>query len=128
MKNIWRYLVCLILVFGFVGASLAAQQNLVFSRAIHDFPLMRGALEIEEDGVSYDKPEGRILQMRAILESLTPKAVETYYSETLPQLGWQAISPRIYQRGAERLELDFEAADGQNFLNVTLSPQETGLR
>lgn len=128
MKNIWRHLVCLILVFGFVGPSLAAQQNLIFSRSIHDFPLMPGAGEIEEDAVSYDKPEGRIVQMRAILESLTPKAVETYYFETLPQLGWRAISPRIYHRGAERLELDFEAADRQNFLNVTLSPLETGRR
>jgi len=53
-----------------------------------DVPLMEGLTTLSEMDMTFDAPEGRIVQSVAYSESLSPEQVKAFYAETLPQLGW----------------------------------------
>lgn len=65
----------------------AAAQAVEYSRIITDLPLMEGMTEKTDQGVSFDKPDGRILKTSAEIE-MAPDAVLSFYAKALPALGW----------------------------------------
>ena len=75
-----------------------------FLSILPEIPLPAGFVEYSEEGLVFDKAEGRIADAVAS-GSATPEAVKEFYAETLPSLGWQVFGDSAWQRGAERLTL-----------------------
>ena len=95
----------------------------VFFLSIEDMPLMSGLEELPQDTMSFDKPEGRIIESYAILrDGITREQVFTYYKVTLPQFGWGHVRGNQYFRGKEYLDLSFVEKDGQDFLKIMVKP------
>ena len=95
-----------------------------FFTSIQDMPLMPGLVELPDQTVIFDKPEGRIIESVASLESVSPEAIKAYYESTLPQLGWQRIADGSFVRKDERLQLNFESYGGENYLRLMVAPKD----
>ncbi len=90
--------------------------------ALPDLPIMPALREVPEAGVSFDKPEGRIVEVYA--EGLAgPEEVLRFYHQTLPQLGWQASGPKSFRREGEVLALDLESDGDRLTLRCSLRPE-----
>ena len=87
-----------------------------------DLPLMPGLTEIEEAGIAFDKPDGRIVEVYAG-GSVERQAVRAFYRETLPQLGWKLAGADAYAREGERLTLEFLEAGKSLTLRFILTPE-----
>ncbi|MEE8559362.1 MAG: hypothetical protein V3S88_01475 [Alphaproteobacteria bacterium] len=120
--------VCLLLPLGigppaFAGggerASAGAKE--AFLAGLEDVPLMPGLAEIEDAGVVFDKPEGRIVEAYARGE-LSASQVLSFYNATLPQLGWRAESGGRFRREGEVLRLAFTTAGKRLTVRFSLSP------
>ncbi len=104
------------------AAVLAGGGESYFVAGIEDLPLMGGLAEVADAGVSFDKPEGRIVTGYAH-GPLDEARVRGFYRETLPQLGWEAAGRDLYLREGEALSLDFLGRDGDLTVRYTLQPQ-----
>ncbi|GJL85454.1 MAG: hypothetical protein DHS20C02_12290 [Micavibrio sp.] len=93
-----------------------------FFASLQDVPLMPGLTELTDYTVVFDKPEGRIIESVAAVESLTPESIRTYYEASLPQLGWRRIGDDYFARQGEYLRMNFETVDGQDFLKIIIMP------
>lgn len=98
-------------------------QKPVFFAAIQDMPIMQGLRELTDQTVTFDKPQGRIVEAVAQIDSLSEEAVRQYYAQTLPQLGWETLEEQKYVRGNEHLSLTFEQVEDERFLRITLTPK-----
>lgn len=104
-------------------SALAA--DAAYSGVIEDLPLMPGMTESADDAVVFDKPAGRILETSAETDA-TPAAVEKFYAETLPPLGWQAAGGNSFNRDGETLTLDIDEEDGATTVHFSLTPHSKG--
>ncbi len=98
----------------------AAEQN--FFVSMQDMPLMKGLYELEDQTVSFDKPEGRITESVALIEDMPREMVSEFYAEILPQFGWHRMVGDSYVRQNEMLELQFENFEDQDYLRLMISP------
>jgi hypothetical protein len=113
----------LAVAFGTIVASPpAAGQEAAFFSSVEDLPLMSGLRELPGEGLTYDKPEGRIVEAVAS-GPVSVSAVERFYAETLPQLGWTEATPRSYRRGDEDLVLRLERANGTTVVRISIAPR-----
>lgn len=94
-----------------------------FFSAIQDVPLMPGLTELPDQTVIFDKPQGRIIESVAEIESAVSDEVISYYEETLPQLGWERIESNFFQRNNEYLKISFEDFQGDKFLRLIVMPK-----
>jgi hypothetical protein len=93
-----------------------------FVAGIRDLPLMDGLARVNDAGVQFDKPAGRIVE--AFAEGRVPAPrVRRFYRRTLPQLGWERVDRDTYAREGEVLELDYFAGDGPLTVRYTLRPE-----
>mgnify|MGYP001174562761 FL=1 len=61
-----------------------------YLKAVEDIPLAPGLVEDRSATTVFDKPAGRIVEMRASGRRISSAVVvATFYGETLPQLGWK---------------------------------------
>ena len=86
--------------------SLAA----AFLSIAEDVPLMPGLTEIPDTATVFDKPSGRIASTEA-KGAVSAAGVRQFYAATLPQLGWQFVSPTSFRREAELLQLTTSGRD-----------------
>ena len=77
-----------------------------FLSAIDDLPLMAQLDEIAGGVMVFDSPSGRIVEALTMGKVLK-EDVEQFYSDTLPQLGWEKRAPGKYSREDEVLKLEF---------------------
>ena len=77
-----------------------------FFAGIEDLPVMPGLEQMQGAGVSFDKPEGRIVEVAA-RGKVSRRAVVEFYRAVLPQLGWRAAGEGRYRREGEHLNLSF---------------------
>jgi hypothetical protein len=128
MQKILRIGTVLLLVFlKPVSVHAAGQdpgQAAQFFSSIQDMPLMPGLREMTDQMLVFDKPEGRIVESLALVQSATPGEVQAYYEKVLPQFGWQRIAENSFVRGGEHLQIGFERFDGQQFMRLMLTPRE----
>lgn len=106
----------------FAPAASFAQPH--FLSAIPDVPLMEGLQELPDHTLSFDKPEGRIVESIVEIDGVSPGAVQAYYNDTLPQFGWHPAGGGKYTRHRELLQLSFEVVDGQEYLKFMVMPRE----
>lgn len=105
-----------------VACTASAQEAGRYFSALPDLPVMPALEEVTEAGVSFDKPEGRIVEVYA--EGLAgPDEVLRFYHQTLPQLGWQAAGPKSFRREGEVLALDLTSDGDRLTLRCSLRPE-----
>lgn len=109
-----------LLAVALVGQVRAQEPN--YLEAVSDLPLPPGLVEDVDAGISFDKPEGRIVE--ALARGAVAKAdVAAFYRAALPGLGWKPLvadpSHSRWQRGGETLRVDI--VDGSNPLIVRFS-------
>ena len=104
-----------------VAAGPQAEEPTYLSQ-LPDLPLMPGLSEIEEAGIAFDKPDGRIVEAYAG-GSVDPPALWSFYRETLPQLGWRLAGPDSFAREGERLRLEVLGAEAGLTLRFVLTPE-----
>jgi len=120
------WLVCLVLLLGLWApppavSAASGPSPATFLSNLDDIPLMPGLTERKDLAVSFDKPEGRIVEAVASGTG-TPQAVAEYYASVLPQLGWQRRSDGSYMRENERLAIAARADGARVTVQFTLSP------
>ncbi len=93
-----------------------------FVAGSEDLPLMPGLIAVEEAGMRFDSPAGRIVE--SVYEGIGDRdAIRVFYAETLPALGWQAFSEDRFLRDGEQLEIDFFGAGSTLTVRFTLAPE-----
>jgi hypothetical protein len=92
-----------------------------FLSSLDDIPLMPGLTERKDLAVSFDKPEGRIVEAYAE-GRLSAGAVAKFYAATLPQLGWRDQGGNRFAREGEELLLHFKPAGPKLTVQFSLSP------
>jgi hypothetical protein len=91
-----------------------------FLKGIPDVPLMTGLVEAPEP-VVFESDKGRVMKTAA--EGKTSRAaVQFFYMQSLPQLGWKRTFPEweslAFQREADQLKISI-AEDGKGGAKVT---------
>ena len=90
------------------GRALAADPE--YLAAVADLPLPVGLVEDVDAGISFDKPEGRIVEALA-RGAIAKTDVAAFYRAALPGLGWKPLADgrtgSRWQRGSEVLSVDF---------------------
>lgn len=94
-----------------------------FFHALNDVPVMPGMRELVDESLNFDKPEGRIISVTAVSDTLAPAAIKNFYQEALPQLGWKAESAGVFFRENERLSLIVEQKEGVSIARLQISPR-----
>lgn len=92
----------------------ATGQAAGFLSAAPDIPLAAGLSELQDGRLVFDKPQGRIVQMTALLQDTTGSTkIADFYRASLPNLGWQLTgdgeSILTFTRQGEILRLTFTA-------------------
>jgi hypothetical protein len=110
----------------FAASSPAVAEPLLppaFFSSIPDLPLMPGLREMTDQVSIFDKPEGRIIETPALIESGARDTIEHYYDRVLLEFGWQRIGKNAFVREGERLHMAYEVHNGQEFIRFMLTPR-----
>ena len=119
--KILRFLFCLSF-FLFVSAQSFAEL-VRFFESIQDVPLMNGLSERIDETITFDKPDGRVVESVAEVHGVSVESVRQYYVTALPQFGWQHTGQDRFLRGHESLELVFENHGGFDVMRVLIRPR-----
>ncbi len=116
----WRLIACLLLLFGTVPSALATE----YLSMIPDMPLPLGLAEEADKGAVFDAPTGRIATGYAS-GMIAAGAVRDFYHQTLPQLGWETVTPGTYRRQSETLKIDVLGGENgdASIVSFTLSAE-----
>lgn len=96
-----------------------------FFELLEDVPVMPALTSVDEAGIEFDAPSGRIVEAYAI-GATDRKTVLDFYRSTLPQLGWQAGAGNAFLRESESLKIDFFGPDGDITVRFTVAPVSSG--
>jgi hypothetical protein len=110
-------------VTGLSGAALAEAGTAtpaVFIEPLGDVPLMPGLTIVDDAGVDFDAPGGRIVEVAA-RGPVSRAAVLSFYQRSLPPLGW-AGGGRVFHRDGEKLRLELAGAGARTEIRFFLSP------
>ncbi len=109
------------LMLSFVLMTPAYASGTQFFTSVVDLPLIPEFVEVVDDSVVFDKPSGRIVETKAV-GVISKEKAEDFYSQSLPQLGWESIGNNKYTREKELLELEFSSQVEKTIIHVTLKP------
>lgn len=98
-------------------------QEQQFFESLNDVPLMPGLYEMAEESVVFDKPGGRIAESAAASQELALEEIREFYSQALPQMGWDRRADGSFVREGESLTMNVENRDGYNVVRFTISPR-----
>lgn len=113
-------LVVLLSVSGFNHSALAQD----FLPGFEDVPVMNGLQVIDDAGIEFDAPSGRIAEAYAA-GKISHEAVLAFYRTTLLQLGWREIDTASFEREGETLRLSFDEFGNELTVHFRLSPVGT---
>jgi hypothetical protein len=101
-------------------ASYAAD---AFFTDLEELPIMSGLVENQAAAVTFETANGRIIEVEAS-GTVSAEEVVEFYSETLPQLGWEKVGDIAFQRDQERLTLRItDVGAGRVLVAFSLSPK-----
>jgi hypothetical protein len=104
------------------AAPAAASSGPAFLTTIADMPLMPGLKEVTSAGVSFDKPQGRIVEASA-RGRISPTKLRAFYDATLPQLGWRVQGDGRYRREGEVLRISLRRTGAILEVRFSLTPR-----
>ena len=101
-----------------------ANTQTLFTKAIEDLPIMPNLELVENDDVLFIKKTGRIAQT-TLKGPVDIDSVYVFYEQTLPQLGWKQVNPKLYARESEllRVEASSANAEGLTFVRFSVEPE-----
>lgn len=106
MMKTYRYF--LTLLFGLILFSQEVHAS-SFIEGLEDVPVMKGFTQIQKDNISFGNEEARFVEAYLTSSKVGFKAVETFYINTLPQLGWTYQGKRgetlVFYREKESIEI-----------------------
>ena len=109
MKRIYLFILLFCLC-----SSMAIAKGMTFIDGMEDIPLMKGLIQKVEKTVSFGNEESRFVEAYLISSKVGFKKVESFYKESLPQLGWtyQGTSDNtiIFYRDNESLNIHKESS------------------
>ena len=109
-KNIVYLVVAgMLAAFASTTRTLSAEQS--FFSAIDDLPVMPPLIEDADAAISFESSAGRVAEVQAT-GIVSKDAVNSYYKESLPQLGWHSQANGSYRRGNELLVVEIKAGLG----------------
>lgn len=95
-------------------SSLAMAKGAAFIDGMEDIPLMKGLIQKVEKTVSFGNEESRFVEAYLISSKVGFKKVETFYKESLPQLGWTYQGTTdgtvVFYRDSESLSIHKESS------------------
>jgi hypothetical protein len=92
----------------------------VFIERLGDVPLMPGLTVVEDAGVDFDAPGGRIVEVTAA-GAVPRAAVLSFYRQSLPPLGWTGRD-LVFLRDGEQLRLELAGAGARTEVKFFLAP------
>ncbi len=92
----------LVLALGLLAFGLQASER--FVPGFEALPLMAGLTVEPDSAMAFEKPDGRIVETAAV-GNLSEMHIRNWYSEALPQLGWQPAGDGLFRREREVLSL-----------------------
>ncbi len=110
------------LLFWPLTLATAQDQKPAFFEALYDVPIMPGLLEVKDQTMVFDKPDGKIAIVSAVSKDLSGAQILAFYEGILPQFGWKKIKQNQYVRGKEGLELTVLGKSSGAGVQFTLSP------
>ena len=122
-----RFLMMIVVLVGF-SANAGAQESAAegaavqFISSLPDVPVIEGARDLPDEGLVFDKPDGRIIDAVLDLGALRKGEVLAFYTETLPQMGWFSLGEATFERDGELLQLLFHTVDGVSILKIRVMP------
>ena len=117
-----RWLIGLALVMAVMPIALEHPvAQAVFFSNVEDLPLMSGLRVVVDEGMVFDKPEGRIVEAIAI-GAVSREAIATFYNTTLPELGWQQNGSDTFSRSGEVLRYRLGVVDGETSIRFSIAP------
>ncbi|MEQ8334763.1 hypothetical protein [Nisaea sp.] len=123
--SVLRALRPLVRVFVFVLLLASARAGLAadgFVDGFVDLPLMPGLEQIPDASLAFDTASGRIVVAFA-RGALSVAGIQSFYAETLGQLGWTRADENTYQREGESLTLDFTPDGEDTLVRYSLLPR-----
>lgn len=97
-----------------------------FIEGLEDVPMPQGMKQLPSDNVSFGNEESRLVEAYLQSSHTGFKAVEKFYMETLPQLGWsfQGKSGNLlsFYRDGEKLDIVKESSNPLK-VRITLKSQ-----
>lgn len=94
-----------------VGSEALAKAP-AFIDGLEDIPLMKGLVQKTDETVSFGNEESRFVEVSLSSSKVGFRAVEKFYKESLPQLGWtyqgSADNTVIFYRDSESLNIHKE--------------------
>ncbi len=87
-----------------------------------DIPLAEGLAEDTEAGTLFESATGRVIIVEAT-GTVAGHAVERYYQQVLPELGWRANGTGRFLRDGEVLAISISRANGLTLVIFRLSPE-----
>ena len=111
-------------IFVFIVAAMLAVPVYAqtFVPGFEDVPLMPGLKVIPDSGHVFETPAGRLIEVRAA-GTVSAAALETFYQDTMPALGWSRGPDGSFVRTNEVLVIERSGAEGNLAVTFRLSPR-----
>lgn len=116
MKYFYIFLFC---VWGFTTSSFA--KDIQFIDGLEDIPLMNGLIQDTQKTVSFGNEEARFVEVYLTSTKVGFKAIEKFYIDSLPQLGW------IYQGTADNSVIFYREGESLTFHKESEKPLKVHL-
>lgn len=115
-------------VVGFFSFSIPLAWAESYLTHIQDVPLPTGYSEDIANSVVFDAPGGRVITQHAFGNS-SAQDVETYYTSSLPALGWaphrpdESVKSLTFIREGEMLVLEIRSHENRTHIQFHLTPK-----
>lgn len=116
----WLFRLALALAVMLIALECPVAQTVFFSN-VEDLPLMSGLREVVDDGLVFDKPEGRIVEAIAI-GAVSREVIAAFYTAALPELGWEQKGSDTFSRAGEVLRYRLGVVEGETSVRFLIAP------
>lgn len=86
-----------------------------FIEGLEDVPILTGMKQVPKDTISFGNEESRLVEAYLTSNKVGFKKVETFYKQTLPQMGWVYQGRRentlVFEREGEVLDIAKESSN-----------------
>lgn len=104
-----KFLLSAVLFFSLV-VNVNAKES--FIDGMEDVPLAPNTIQIKNDNFSFGNEETRLIEAYLTSKNVKESAIENFYLDTLPQLGWKFAGKSkktlVFTREQEELDIHFE--------------------